>query len=84
MDKRKAKKEEVRQAVIDAFFRLMRKRENTEITISDIVREAGVARVSYYRNFTSREDIVLSLIDGAIAYNETHGKPSKSKKNRKK
>ena len=24
------------------------------------------------------------LIDGAIAYNETHGKPSKAKKNRKK
>ncbi len=67
MDKRKAKNEEVRQAIIDAFFRLMRKRENTEITISDIVREAGVARISYYRNFTSREDIVLSLIDGAIA-----------------
>ena len=66
MDKRKEKNEEVRTAIIDAFFGLMRKRRNTEITVSDIVREAGVARVSYYRNFTSREDIVHSLIDDAI------------------
>ena len=66
MDKRKEKNEEVRQAIIDAFFGLMRKRENAEITVSDIVREAGVARVSYYRNFDSREDIVHSLIDDAI------------------
>ena len=66
MDKRKEKNEEVREAIIDAFFRLMRKRNNTEITVSDIVREAGVARVSYYRNFSSREDIVNSLIDDVI------------------
>lgn len=66
MDKRKEKNEEVREAIIDAFFALMRKRENTEITVTDIVKEAGVARVSYYRNFSSREDIVLSLIDDAI------------------
>ncbi len=66
MDKRKEKNEQVRQAIIDAFFRLMRRRENSEITVTDIVKEAGVARVSYYRNFESREDIVLSLIDDAI------------------
>lgn len=66
MDKRKEKNEEVKQAITDAFFRLMRKRENTEITVTDIVKEAGVARVSYYRNFSSKEDIVYSLIDDAI------------------
>ena len=70
MNKRKEKNEEVRQAIIDAFFRLMRKRENTEITVSDIVREAGVARVSYYRNFSSKEDIVHSFIDDVLAHYE--------------
>lgn len=66
MDKRKEKNEEVRTAIIDAFFRLMRKREIAEIAVTDIVKEAGVARVSYYRNFSSREDIVHSLIDDAL------------------
>jgi len=70
MDKRKEKNEEVRAAIIDAFFKLMRKRAAAEITVSDIVREAGVARVSYYRNFSSREDIVHSFIDDVLEHYE--------------
>ena len=51
MDKRKQKNQEVKQAITEAFFRLMRRREDTEISVTDLVREAKVARVSYYRNF---------------------------------
>lgn len=67
MDKRKEKNAEVKEAIINAFFSLARKKKNTDFTITDIIKEAGVARVSYYRNFDSKEDIVGSLIDDALA-----------------
>ncbi|MBR2188793.1 MAG: TetR/AcrR family transcriptional regulator [Eubacterium sp.] len=66
MDKRKQKNQEVKQAITEAFFRLMRRREDTEISVTDLVREAKVARVSYYRNFDSKEDIVASLVDTVL------------------
>ena len=66
MDKRKEKNLAVKRAITDAFFKVMRKRESNEVSISEIVREAKVARVSYYRNFDSRDDIVASLIDQVL------------------
>lgn len=76
MNKRQQKNEEVKRAIIDAFFTLMRRRNGYEISVSDIVREADVARVSYYRNFNSKEDIVATLIDTAISEFEEQMDPS--------
>ena len=66
MDKRKEKNAQVKEAIINAFFTLAREKKNTDFSITDIIKEAGVARVSYYRNFNSKEDIVGSLIDDAL------------------
>lgn len=52
----------VRQAITGAMFALMDEKSFSEITVSDIVREAGVARASFYRNFDTKE----AVIDGFI------------------
>ena len=41
----------------------MEKKKFSEIRISDIIKEAGVAKVSYYRNFNSIEDVIQSFFD---------------------
>lgn len=35
-----------------------------EITVTDIIKKAGVARASFYRNFNSISDVIDALVDG--------------------
>lgn len=55
--------ERVRRQIISALFELMKEKPSSAITVSEIIRRAGVARASYYRNFTSKEDIICSAMD---------------------
>lgn len=48
----------VRQCITEALFKLMKKGDYRDITISAIVRTAGVSRNSFYRNYQSIEDIL--------------------------
>lgn len=48
----------VKYAITEALFTLLKKKSFSEITVSDIVKEAGVARSSYYRNFENTESII--------------------------
>lgn len=41
-----------------ALFKLMKGKNYNNITISDITKKAGVSRVTYYRNFESKDDII--------------------------
>ena len=59
-----ARNEQARSRLIDALFVLMGRMRFSEITVSDLVREAGVARVTYYRNFEAKEDIVEAYMEG--------------------
>ena len=43
--------ETVREALAIALLKLMKSQEFAKITVSDIVRVAGVGRSSFYRNF---------------------------------
>lgn len=63
MDKRIIANEKTRTALENALFSLMKKKSFSAITVSDLVREAHVARASYYRNFLSKEDIIHSYIE---------------------
>lgn len=58
MDKRMEANRTVRAKIINALLVLLETRHFSEISITDIVRTAGVARQSYYRNFHSKEEIV--------------------------
>ena len=44
--------------IVQALFKLIDSKNYDEITITDIAKKAGVTRISFYRNFESKEDIL--------------------------
>ena len=48
---------ESRKLIVDGFYSLLRKKNYTEISMSDIAHEAMVSRMTLYRHFDSKEDI---------------------------
>ncbi len=58
MDKRQELNLEIKLSLSNAIFILMKNKALSDIKIIDIVKKAGVARASYYRNFDSKEEIV--------------------------
>ena len=54
--------ETVREALAIALLQLMKNKELSEISISEIVKVAGVGRSSFYRNFDSKEQLLCSYI----------------------
>lgn len=62
MDKRKKENLRVKQSIVRALFSLMREKNLADIHITELVNRAGVARASFYRNYCSREDVLVTLI----------------------
>ena len=52
----------VGEYITDALLILMRKKEYKDISITEICEKAGVTRMSFYRNFESKEDILKKWI----------------------
>ena len=44
--------------IFQAFYDLLTKHNINEINVSDICNKAGVSRMSFYRNFKSKDDLV--------------------------
>lgn len=44
--------------MIDALLSLLKTKEYSAITIKDITSKAGISRLTFYRNFESKEDII--------------------------
>lgn len=63
MDKRKIENERVKNSIENALLTLMRQKNFSDISVSDIIRVSQVARTSYYRNYDSKEDIIDSYIE---------------------
>lgn len=57
----------VRESIETALLKLMDKKPFGEITISEIVKKAGVSRVSYYRNYYFKEDVLFAKMDKIAA-----------------
>lgn len=55
--------EEITGSITEALFILMKKQDFSKITITDITTKAGVGRVSFYRNFESKEDVIKKHLD---------------------
>ena len=53
----------VKHEIAKAFMTLMTKKTYLDITVTDIVNEAGVARASFYRNFNSIGDVIDLIVD---------------------
>ena len=48
---------ESRKLIVDGFYSLLRKKNYTEISMSEIANEAMVSRMTLYRHFDSKEEI---------------------------
>lgn len=62
MDKRREANIRVKKSITETLFSLMKRKNLSEITVTEIIREADVARASFYRNYTSKEDVLFTLI----------------------
>ena len=51
-----------KESIETALIELLKTQYFEKISISDIVKRAGVSRMTYYRNYSSKEDILSSLI----------------------
>ena len=58
MDKRKIANKKVKDSLLSALIELAQYERWSNITISALIIKSGVARSSFYRNFSSIEDIV--------------------------
>lgn len=47
-----------RESIETALLHLMEKKELTQISISELVKKAGVSRNAFYRNYKSKEEIL--------------------------
>lgn len=66
MDKRKEANARVKASITAALLDLMHKKSFSEISITEIINQAGVARASFYRNYESKEDVLLKQIDDIL------------------
>lgn len=66
MDRRKEANLRVKNSITSTLLSLMHEKSFSDISISELIRAAGVARVSFYRNYDSKEDVLLTLIDDVL------------------
>lgn len=52
----------VRDCMTQALFKLMKTKDFHDITVSALVKTAGVSRNSFYRNYSSMEDILRQYL----------------------
>jgi AcrR family transcriptional regulator len=60
-------REEARRRIVAATSTLLRDRPFRSLTVEAVMTEAGLARTVFYRHFDSLADVVLSLLDEAVA-----------------
>lgn len=53
----------VKDSITDALLTLLKNKTLDKITITEITNKAGVGRVSFYRNFDSKEDIIDKYLE---------------------
>ncbi len=52
-----------KQSIISAFVELIQEKEYASVSVTDIVKRAGVSRMAYYRSFGSKEEILVEYLD---------------------
>jgi AcrR family transcriptional regulator len=60
-------REEARRRIVEATGRLLRDRRFRELTVDAVMAEAGLARTVFYRHFDGLADVVIGLVDDAVA-----------------
>lgn len=62
------------ECIAKALIELLKEKPLSAISVSEITQKAGVSRMTYYRNFTSKEDILEKYINSIIGsyHNEVY------------
>ena len=55
------------QCLYDALMKLMQEKKFEKISIGELCDRAGVSRMTYYRSYNSKEDILLQHLDECFA-----------------
>ena len=72
---KKLKQTNVEKKIFPALIRLLEKKEFRKITITELCVEAKISRISFYRNYNSKEDIIVHELTKALAlWRVTFGK----------
>lgn len=58
MNKKQEANAIVIESITQALLELMKVKDFSSITVTDLTKRAGVGRVSFYRNFESKEDVI--------------------------
>lgn len=66
MDKRKLENHRVKTSITEALLELLHQKSISEITITEIISKANVARASFYRNYKSKDDVLMTLVDDIL------------------
>ena len=68
-----------KECIVTALLRLMKVKSYSSISITDITNLAGVSRMAYYRNYKSKDDILINhLVDQEKRLlNDLHGEKAK-------
>lgn len=62
MDKRKEANIRAKNAISQTLFDLMQSKSIHDISISELISKAGVARATFYRNYSSKEDVLITFV----------------------
>ena len=65
----------------EAMIKLLKNHQYGDITVSDVIKKAGISRATFYRHFKSKEDVIRINIDmffrsfneNIIAYTKQNG-----------
>lgn len=68
----------VRESIETALIELLNKKPIEKITITEIVNKAGVGRISFYRNYYYKEDVLFSAMDRIAAEWKTNAENSQT------
>ena len=67
MDMERKNNKIVTESITIALIQLMEKKDFNDISITELTNRAGVGRVSFYRNFENKEDVLRKYLN-AIQY----------------
>ena len=60
--KTSSNKEFAKNCIMDALLQLMHTKDYEQISISELARKAGGSRISYYRNYSSKDSILIDYL----------------------
>jgi AcrR family transcriptional regulator len=54
---------DARQRIVDTAYQLFAHREIRDVGVNELINRAGVAKATFYRHFSSKDDLVLAFLD---------------------